>query len=99
MLGLKKIAFDGGGFFVGDSACACNMEGVIESPTVMHAEVVSGCGGWNLNACWNVGIITVPGTYRLRFNDDGAPGIVTIYADIFSVQDLYVPPRLVFGGF
>lgn len=97
---VEKLAFNGGGYFVGDPDCVCKLNTqALVFPDTQYAEDVTGCGVWNLSACWNVGIITLPGVYRLRFNDTGAPGSVIIYADIFNAEDVYIPPRLIFGGF
>lgn len=60
-------------------------------------EAVQTCNGtWQLTMCKNIGIIAVPGTYRLELNDDTAIGGVQVYLEIFDnnqipvqVADLY----------
>ena len=64
---------------------------------IIVEEAVQTCNGtWQLTMCKNLGIIGVPGTYRLELNDDTAIGTVQVYAEVYDnkqipmqVADLY----------
>jgi hypothetical protein len=54
-----------------------------------HEEVVisNGCE-WHLSACQTVGVISLPGLYRLSLNDAAAVGNVHIYLTAYPLQML-----------
>lgn len=46
------------------------------------------CGvPWDLQKCKNLGIIGVPGSYRLELNDSTAIGVAQVYAEMYNVTD------------
>ena len=47
-------------------------------------------GVWSLSMCCNIGIIGVPGTYRLELNDTTAIGVAQVYAELIQVNKLPV---------
>lgn len=50
-------------------------------------QVVTTCGKpWQLSMCRNIGIIGVPGSYRLELNDATAIGRAQAYADLIPVD-------------
>lgn len=52
-------------------------------------QVVQTCDGtWTLSACNNIGIIGVPGSYRLELNDPTAIGVAQVYAELVKVSEL-----------
>lgn len=59
----------------------------IKEETIVD-QVVKSCGDrpWNLTRCRNIGIIGVPGTYRLELNDVTAIGNVNVYAELQDVE-------------
>ena len=48
--------------------------------------VVTCNGPWQLTKCRNLGIIGVPGSYRLQMNDVTAVGEAQVYAEIFDLS-------------
>lgn len=51
-------------------------------------ELVATCGApWQLTLCRNLGIIGVPGTYRLELNDATAIGTAQVYAELYGIHD------------
>lgn len=47
------------------------------------------CGlPWQLTACRNIGIIGVPGNYRLELNDSTAIGTAQVYAEIYNIESI-----------
>lgn len=51
--------------------------------------LVSTCGRpWQLDPCRNIGIIGVPGTYRLHINDATAVGVAQVYADWYRASQI-----------
>lgn len=51
--------------------------------------IVRTCGlPWQLTQCRNIGIIGVPGSYRLELNDSTAIGKAQVYAELFSAKSL-----------
>ncbi|RQH06634.1 hypothetical protein [Paraburkholderia dinghuensis] len=66
---------------------------------VMQAEDVTQGGVWQLNACQNLAVLTVPGSYRLNLNDEAALGLVYIEAIGLDGQAAaLIPPSLFFGA-
>lgn len=69
--------------------CPCNW---IFDIKAVYAELVDDhpvitCNGpWQLTRCRNLGIIGVPGTYRLELNDVTAIGEAQVYAEIFDLS-------------
>ena len=56
-------------------------------------QIVQTCDGtWTLSACNNLGIIGVPGSYRLELNDPTAIGEAQVYAELIKVSEL--PPQI-----
>lgn len=50
-------------------------------------EVVTTCGApWQLTLCRNIGIIGLPGSYRLELNDATAIGELQIYAELYEAN-------------
>lgn len=45
-----------------------------------------GCGGWTLTSCKNLGIIGIPGAYRLELNDSTAVGTAQAYVEFIGVH-------------
>ena len=41
---------------------------------------------WTLEPCHNLGIIGIPGAYRLRLNDATAVGTAQVYAEFYDVS-------------
>lgn len=52
---------------------------------------------WTMDACHNIGILNIPGSYRMELNDTGALGIVRIYYMIVSVGAFPWNSKLFFG--
>lgn len=52
-------------------------------------ELVLTCGcAWQLTACRNIGILGVPGHYRLELNDATAIGVAQIYAELYDANSI-----------
>lgn len=50
-------------------------------------EVVTSCGApWQLTLCRNIGIIGLPGSYRLELNDSTALGKLQVYAELYDAD-------------
>lgn len=50
-------------------------------------EVVTSCGApWQLTLCRNIGIIGLPGSYRLELNDATAVGELQVYAELYDAN-------------
>lgn len=50
-------------------------------------EVITTCSApWQLSACRNIGVIGLPGSYRLELNDPTAVGIVQVYAELYDAN-------------
>lgn len=47
-------------------------------------------GTWSLSMCSNIGIIGIPGSYRLELNDSTAVGVAQVYAELIQVDKLPV---------
>lgn len=96
---VQKMSFEGGGIF--SEACNCDsLDPALLGfePEFSYVEDVTQCGLWNLNACQNTGIIILPGTYRLRLNDPGAPGHVYVHITAYMRSELFqIPSGLIFG--
>lgn len=63
-----------------------------------YKEDVTQCGLWNLSACQNLVILSVPGAYQLRLNDQSAVGTVVILADRYRKDEVQYLPRDLFLG-
>lgn len=51
--------------------------------------LVHTCGlPWQLTSCRNIGIVGVPGNYRLELNDTTAIGTVQVYAELFDAKSI-----------
>lgn len=53
-------------------------------------------GVWSLSMCCNIGIIGVPGTYRLELNDTTAIGVAQVYAELIQANKLPVQVKDLF---
>lgn len=96
---VQKMAFDGGGIFSNDCNCS-SIEDIPLSlePDFSFVEDVIQCGLWNLNACQNVGVIILPGTYRLRLDDSAAPGHIYVSLTLYRKDEAgQLPSGLIFG--
>lgn len=52
-------------------------------------QIVTTCNGvWQLSMCRNIGIIGVPGSYRLELNDATVIGKAQVYAETYSMNQL-----------
>lgn len=93
---IMKLSFDGSVFPEG---CTCegelpDLSGIVR---YQYVEDVTSCGLWHLSACQNLRILSVPGTYRLRLNDPGAIGNVTVILNEYLNSELgYQPPNMYF---
>lgn len=63
-----------------------------------YKEDVTQCGLWNLSACQNLVIMSVPGAYQLRLNDPAAVGRVVILAERYRKDEIQYLPRDLFLG-
>lgn len=51
--------------------------------------LVQTCGlSWQLTACRNIGIVGVPGHYRLELNDSTAVGTAQVYAELYDAKSI-----------
>ena len=51
--------------------------------------LVQTCGyPWQLTSCRNIGIIGVPGHYRLELNDSTAIGVAQVYAELYDIKSI-----------
>lgn len=75
--------------FTRRSDCSCDWIFDVDaySADVVADEIVdTGCC-WTLTRDNNLGIIAVPGTYRLELNDSTAIGEAQVYADLYSAEN------------
>ncbi|MGF6599800.1 hypothetical protein P3T23_004534 [Paraburkholderia sp. GAS448] len=67
--------------------------------TILQNEDVTQCGLWGLSPCQNLGVLTLPGSYRLTLNDAAAIGSVYVEAiEIGADAAALVPQNLFFGA-
>lgn len=77
---------------VGDPVAPCDGQCGPSSVRPMSArveasDVVESCVmPWTLEPCHNLGIIGIPGAYRLRLNDATAVGTAQVYAEFYDVS-------------
>lgn len=92
---VEKVAFAGGIF----PSCCVGDDGLLAEIPYTYAEDVTQGGLWNLNACQNLVFLSVPGTYRLRLNDEAALGMVYIELVKYDNEDglPYIPRDLYLG--
>jgi hypothetical protein len=67
----------------------------------LQAEDVTQCGVWALGPCQNVGVLSLPGTYRLRLNDAAQAILGEVYIDamrLLASEMSAVPKELYFGS-
>lgn len=72
------------------SGCNCDWVYDVEAyteETVADEIVDTGCC-WSLTRERNLGIIAVPGTYRLELNDATAIGTAQVYADLYDAKNI-----------
>lgn len=60
-----------------------------------EAVSVGGCH-WTMSKCDNVGIVGLPGTYRLRVNDSTATDHIQVYAEQFDASQIPVQMTKIF---
>jgi hypothetical protein len=60
--------------------------------------VMTGGCPWALSACQTVGVLDVPGFYRLILSHPATAGQVQIYLKAYPVQYMTHKPALLFGG-
>lgn len=95
---VQKLAFSGGIFPNGDGSCKADAPLYIDPP-YSYAEDVVICGPWALTACQNIGVLGVPGSYRLELNDTAAVGQVFILLTRYLKNEVgHIPESLYFGG-
>ena len=97
---IQKMTFDGGGIFSSGDQCCCDDEDLELGfdPNYTYVEDVTQCGVWNLNACQNLGAIMLPGTYRVRLNDEGGLGYVFLSLTRYRQDEAgSVPRKIIFG--
>lgn len=58
--------------------------------------IVTCNGPWQLSKCRNIGIIGVPGAYRLELNDTAAIGVAQVYAELFDLSSFAVQVKDLF---
>ena len=79
----------------------CDCDWVFNLDRQMAVEVssetvsVGGCS-WTMSKCDNVGIVGLPGTYRLRVNDATATDHIQVYAELFDASQIPVQMSGVF---
>lgn len=72
-----------------DNCCSYVFDLAGVSADAINDEIVSSCGRpWQLDPCRNIGIIGVPGTYRLQLNDATAVGVAQVYADWYRASQI-----------
>jgi hypothetical protein len=60
----------------------------VRSEKIVDAFVQT-CGvPWQLTLCKNIGIIGLPGSYRLELNDATAIGIAQVYAEVYDAKSI-----------
>ena len=98
---LQKLAFPYGQF---PNASFCTPGDIKDLSTPYdagsYAEDVTDCGCWNVNACHNTRVLTLPGTYRLELSSTEALTSLFVSVSIYSRVE-YTPSEissLVFGG-
>lgn len=71
-----------------DSTCGWIFDiGEVKANKIADA-LVRTCGvPWQLSMCKNIGIIGVPGSYRLELNDSTAIGVAQVYAELYTASD------------
>lgn len=64
--------------------------------TIVDSFVQSNGCSWSLDACSNMRIIGVPGTYCLELNDTTAIGKVQVYAELYDINHIPMQVRDLF---
>lgn len=94
MVIVERLRFDLSTLPHGDACCG----GTFESGPLTHAAPVAQCGLWMLSPKQNVGILSLPGTYRLRACPEDAVGCFYVDgARLESGKVAHVPKDLWFG--
>ena len=77
---------------VGDPVAACDgrcgpASQRFMTASVTAADIVESCVmPWTLEPCHNLGVIGIPGAYRLRLNDATAIGTAQVWAEFYDVS-------------
>lgn len=72
------------------STCSCGWVFDLDNvrANLIVDELVSHCNEpWQLTLCSNIGIIGLPGSYRLELNDATAIGIIQVYAELYGAKN------------
>lgn len=79
--------------------CDCVYDtGKLPDPVMLVDQIVSTCNGvWQLSVCNNIGIIGVPGTYRLELNDTTAIGTANVYFTLYPLHKVALINGLYFS--
>ena len=84
---VERLVFEAGKASPAEpSACGCIREfPAALSAKLKSAEHVETCSlPWELEPCRNLGVIGIPGAYRLALNDATAVGDVQVYAEFYE---------------
>lgn len=60
----------------------------VKADVLADTLVYSSKGTWSLSSCHNVGIIGLPGSYRLELNDATAIGVAQVYAELHDADKI-----------
>lgn len=87
---VRKLLF---GFSAEDfapAACGCSMvyDMMPGAKNLVDQVVSTSNGSWQLTSCNNIGIIGLPGVYRLELNDATAIGISQVYAEWYKAKEI-----------
>ena len=85
---VRRLLYDADIVF--EKNAVCDWVARVSAAVKIADEPVQTCGGgcWSLTQENNMGVIGVPGTYRLELNDATAIGDVQVYADLYSIQSV-----------
>lgn len=94
---IQKMAFPEG-IFPNGNTCDITKTLLIVDPPYSYAEDVTQCGVWNLSACQNLVGLSIPGTYRVFLNDEGAAGEIFMTLSRYYMSELPPLPHGIFLG-
>lgn len=75
----------------GDTPLPCGFvfdTGSIKAEILADTLVYGSNGTWSLNRCRNIGLIGLPGSYRLELNDATAVGVAQVYAELYDADKI-----------
>lgn len=76
-----------------EGSCGCVYDlDLVRVDKLVEQAVITCEGVWQLTMCKNIGIIGVPGTYRLELNDVTVIGGVQVYLELFD--NSLIPPQV-----